>query len=347
MGHFVTVRLPSGLLTLQLGLAPVWAYGWQAGPPLFLLSLPLFLLSRRGTGWDALLSFGNGAVWTAAAGLLFRHLNPSSPPGIAWHDLLAASFSCAAFAAGNAFMVAVHRFLATGDLTHLRVSRAGKTFGLLFLVAGPPSYLLVLAAQTGPAPEVLVVSIWVLVAMALKGFLELHRANVRLQRALTELQQLSSTDPLTGLYNRRQFMDLIHREFSRHTRYGQPLSLLLLDLRNLKRINDTRGHPAGDAALCAVADALRSRLRTSDLAFRIGGDEFTVLLPNTDPRGAYALAQALYDRIRSQDPTLDVTIGVAGFPEHARDVDSLIAAADTALYRARATGDPVGVASSR
>ncbi|MDR7414879.1 MAG: GGDEF domain-containing protein [Armatimonadota bacterium] len=345
LGGFVVVRLRSGLLlSLQVPLAPVWLYGWPAAPPLFLLSLPALVLLHRTTFWRGLVYFGGGTVWSLLAGLAFQHVVPRFRPP--WGELGGMALGGTVYAVGTVLTVAAGHYLATGRLDPLSPRGLLGTGGVVFLVAGPPSYLMVLATQNPSQPHLLTLAIWLLTAMALKGFLETREANTRLREALTELQQLSVTDPLTGLFNRRHFMEILEREMSRHGRYGQPFSLLLLDVRNLKHINDTRGHPAGDAVLCSVADALRGRLRRSDLAFRIGGDEFAVLLPHTDPQGAYRLALGLYDRLRAQDPLADVTIGVAGFPAHARDPTSLIAAADAALYRARAVGDPVGIVQS-
>ncbi|MDR7440176.1 MAG: GGDEF domain-containing protein [Armatimonadota bacterium] len=342
LGTLVVVRLRSGfLLSFQVPLAPVWLYGWPAAPPLFLLSLPVLVLLHGTTFWRGLVYFGGGTVWSLLAGVVFQHVGLRLHPP--WGELGGMALGGAVYAAGTVLTAAAGHYLATGRLNPLSPRGLLLTGGVVFLVAGPPSYLLVLSTQNPSQPHLLTLAIWGLTAMALVGFLGTREANARLQEALRELQQLSITDPLTGLFNRRHFMDLLGREFSRHARHGHPFALLLLDVRNLKHINDTQGHPAGDAALCAVAEALLSRLRRSDLAFRIGGDEFAVLLPHTDPQGAYQLARSLYDRIRAQDPLLDVTIGVAGFPEHAHDATSLIAAADTALYRARASGDAVGI----
>ncbi len=341
-GSLIVVRLRSGLLlTLQIPLAPVWLYGWPAAPPLFFLSLPAVVLLHRTTLWRGLVYCGSGTIWAVLAGLLWQGVGTRF--GAPWGEPGGMALGSTVYAVGVVLTAAAGHLLATGRLPPSSPPGFLLASGVVALAAGPPSYLQVLAARNPSQPYVLITAIWLLTALALKGFLETREANARLREALAELQQLSITDPLTGLYNRRHFMDLLGREFSRHNRHGDPFALLLLDVRNLKHINDTRGHPAGDAALCAVAEALRSRLRRSDLAFRIGGDEFGVLLPNTDPQGAYRLARSLYDRIRVQDPLLDVTIGVAGFPEHAHDTTSLIAAADAALYRARASGDPVGI----
>src|SRR5271156_195140 len=108
---------------------------------------------------------------------------------------------------------------------------------------------------------------------------------------LKELQLNAVTDALTGLYNRRLFGESFEKELNRARRYGQPLGLVMLDLHRFKEVNDTHGHPRGDEVLQAAATTLKRALRTSDSAFRIGGDEFALLLPQTDPAQALALSR--------------------------------------------------------
>ena len=107
---------------------------------------------------------------------------------------------------------------------------------------------------------------------------------------LEELRTLAQEDPLTGLPNRRAFMRDLESELERTRRHGRPLALVLCDVDDLKHINDTHGHPGGDRALCAVARTLRDALRAGDTAFRIGGDEFAVLLPETTAEQAAIVA---------------------------------------------------------
>ncbi|MCL6499330.1 MAG: GGDEF domain-containing protein, partial [Firmicutes bacterium] len=211
--------------------------------------------------------------------------------------------------------------------------------------------LLLLALQTGPAAAFLEVGVWLLTAVAMKGLAETRRANERLQEALRELERLTVTDPLTGLWNRRHFVQVLPKELQRHARTGRPLSLLVVDLRSLKHVNDTCGHEAGDRALQHAAEVFRDRLRGSDLPFRIGGDEFALLLPDTDTQGAVTVAKAITDLLAgtrlecAPDARLEATVGVATFPHHGRDPDALVAAADAALYRAREKGLPVAAAA--
>jgi diguanylate cyclase (GGDEF)-like protein len=150
------------------------------------------------------------------------------------------------------------------------------------------------------------------------------------------LRVLADEDALTGLRNRRAFMRELETEVERARRYGRPLTLVLCDLDHFKLLNDTLGHPAGDRALCHVAQALATGLRTGDGAFRIGGDEFALLLPETAPAGAavaIARVSAAFEA-HAQEPfsELRVSCGAATLPHDAADGEALIRQADSALY---------------
>lgn len=142
-------------------------------------------------------------------------------------------------------------------------------------------------------------------------------------------------DPLTGLYDRRSFDRLLEMAIARSNRYGWPFTLVLLDLDGLKAINDQRGHPAGDAALRELAERFRRVLRSGDSAARIGGDEFAMILPNTEPD----LIPALLERVRSapgfEASCPSFSFGVAQCPKEADEFDSLVRLADERLYQAK------------
>jgi diguanylate cyclase (GGDEF)-like protein len=169
------------------------------------------------------------------------------------------------------------------------------------------------------------------------------------------LRALGSVDVLTGLFNRRYFESNFQREIAQAHRRGTPLALLLIDVDGLKNINDILGHGAGDAAICAVADALHHSLRASDLSARWGGDEFVVLAPDTGELAARALAERIGATVHlrsaarrplggaapSLAPTVTVSIGVvtagSDVPGQLR-TDAMFAAADRALYTAKGIG---------
>jgi diguanylate cyclase (GGDEF)-like protein len=165
-------------------------------------------------------------------------------------------------------------------------------------------------------------------------------ANLR-NLAIAELR--AATDSLTGLPNKRAVGDTLKRMLAQASRTFTPLSLLLLDLDHFKDINDRYGHPAGDQALANVGAALRSVLRDSDFAGRNGGEEFAVLLPDTDTSGATLTA----DKIRAAiaeislpglDLAITASVGIATYPDHATGPDRLESLADSALYLAKRTG---------
>jgi diguanylate cyclase (GGDEF)-like protein len=158
---------------------------------------------------------------------------------------------------------------------------------------------------------------------------------------LKSLHRNAVTDPLTGLYNRRLFTETFDKEINRARRYAHPLSLVILDLHRFKEVNDKHGHPRGDEVLQAAATTLRKTLRTSDSAFRIGGDEFALLLPQTDSAQASALSRrigiAFAEILRPLDLSITVTMdhGVATYPQDGEQRDSLIRIADERLYRTK------------
>ena len=156
---------------------------------------------------------------------------------------------------------------------------------------------------------------------------------------LKTLQLNAVTDPLTGLYNRRLFSETFERELNRGRRYGSPLGLVVLDLHRFKEVNDKHGHPRGDEVLRAAAATLKKALRTSDFAFRIGGDEFALLLPQTDAEQALALSRRVETVFLEMVPPLQLSVavsmdhGVATFPQDGEQADQLIRVADERLYR--------------
>ena len=162
------------------------------------------------------------------------------------------------------------------------------------------------------------------------------------------LELLAHTDPLTGVCNRRRFLELADDELSRAARHGQPLALLMLDLDHFKAVNDRFGHAGGDSVLRAFVDSALRVMRQGDVLARVGGEEFAALLPQTGRDGALALAQRMLQQVRELQVPLDgqvlritVSIGVAlrpmapGVPV---TVDALMAAADHALYQAKTQG---------
>jgi len=167
----------------------------------------------------------------------------------------------------------------------------------------------------------------------------------RIARYHAELMRLATTDPLTGLLNRRSFFDRGMAELRKARRAGQPACFLMLDVDHFKKINDTYGHKTGDVVLKALADKLSAALRPGDLAGRLGGEEFAVLLPETTLDAALIAAQRLCDgiaqmEVRPEDQIVKftVSIGAADFEKDALTLQPAMDRADAALYRAKAEG---------
>jgi diguanylate cyclase (GGDEF)-like protein len=158
---------------------------------------------------------------------------------------------------------------------------------------------------------------------------------------LKNLHRNAVTDPLTGLYNRRLFNENFDKELNRARRYAHPLSLVTLDLHRFKEVNDKHGHPRGDDVLRAAAATLKKALRTSDSAFRIGGDEFALLLPQTDTFQASGLSRRIgvvfAEILRPLDLSISVSMdhGISTYPQDGDHRDQLIRIADERLYSAK------------
>jgi two-component system cell cycle response regulator len=160
-----------------------------------------------------------------------------------------------------------------------------------------------------------------------------------------EARRLSLTDGLTGLWNRRQFELRAAQELERATRFGERFAVVLIDLDGFKAINDTYGHPIGDAVLVETAQRLSTHTREVDTVARYGGEEFVLLLPQTDAEGAGRVAEKVRAELAAQPVltdagplTISLSAGVAAHPENGVSVEALVAAADGALYAAKAAG---------
>jgi diguanylate cyclase (GGDEF)-like protein len=174
-----------------------------------------------------------------------------------------------------------------------------------------------------------------------------RQVGVSLERArlFQEVNNLAITDPLTGLHNRRSLFDLGRIEFSRAERFNRPFSALMLDLDHFKRINDNHGHPAGDIVLQEFVRLCRETVREIDLVGRYGGEEFIILMPETDLATATMVAERIRAHIEQgliplegRFETITVSIGVAARDENTTDLETLIARADQAMYIAKHRG---------
>ncbi len=170
---------------------------------------------------------------------------------------------------------------------------------------------------------------------------ELEMQKMELQRANAQLATLATTDGLTGLKNHRTFQERLAEEFGRSVRYGSPLSLIFLDVDRFKQYNDSFGHPAGDAVLKRVSDALVHTARLSDVVARYGGEEFAIILTETDAQEAKIAAERLRSAIQNEPWTqrqVTASLGIATFGVETHDPATLIAQADESLYYAKQNG---------
>lgn len=168
----------------------------------------------------------------------------------------------------------------------------------------------------------------------------LARVNVhiRLSRTLRFLRDISLTDDLTGCYNRRHGMYTLREWFARSKRYGTPFSMIYFDLNGLKTINDKYGHQAGDLLLRSVVGACKKLLRESDTLFRMGGDEFMVLCPDTDKRGAFICAERMQEAVKAVtivDKGASFAYGIAHSSDDYREMDEMLHSADSAMYECK------------
>jgi diguanylate cyclase (GGDEF)-like protein len=227
-----------------------------------------------------------------------------------------------------------YTFLMAGVMTIAFVIMSGVA--IVRLVLEPKAFIYVWAN---------IISLWLVAYLAAFLASEADKARRRVTEAKHQVENFSKVDWLTGLYNMKHFDVLSAQELSRAERYGRPLSIMMLDSDNLKMINDAHGHPKGDQHIMELARLITNQCRVSDTAVRYGGDEFLVLLPETDVVGARFLAERIRAAVEEQGLEVDgrragttVSIGIASYPKDAGDAMGLLARADAALYSSKQAG---------
>jgi diguanylate cyclase (GGDEF)-like protein len=162
---------------------------------------------------------------------------------------------------------------------------------------------------------------------------------------LNKAKLASETDELTGIYNMRGFGGIIDREFQQSERYSRPFALMMIDCDNLKEVNDKFGHEGGNRLLRHLVSVVQDKLRNTDVIARYGGDEFVVLLPETNGKGGYELSEriragvaASHFEILDQTVTTTVSVGITSYPDDGGSVVALLERADKAMYRAKSSG---------
>lgn len=237
------------------------------------------------------------------------------------------------------------------DLNGLQVCRilkddpTYKDIPIIFLTASQEHRHLLQAFEVGAvdyvtkpfnAPELLA---------RVRTHLELKHTKDQLKESLMELEQIATTDPLTGVPNRRYLLAFAEKEISRARRYKCDLSLLIMDIDHFKQVNDTYGHAIGDDVLKLVAQTTVKGLRKEDCFGRFGGEEFVILLPHTETRFALEAAQRIRQTIADLSFTvagkqlsISVSIGIASYQPSDCNLDALLKRADDALFEAKRRG---------
>jgi len=217
----------------------------------------------------------------------------------------------------------------------------GKTIGALVAIDATPS-----TAPPTPGPSLL---------MAVRALLEPSAIALDNAIIIQRVEAQSVTDDLTQLSNARYLHAALRRETKRAARHGRPLSLLFLDLDGFKQVNDSYGHLAGSKALVEAAAVIRSCARETDVVARFGGDEFSLILPDTAPEGAVSVAVRIRERLSAArfltsdglSVHLTASVGVATLPDVANSAEELLKAADMAMYKVKASGkDGIHIATA-
>jgi diguanylate cyclase (GGDEF)-like protein len=240
-----------------------------------------------------------------------------------------------------------------GGSTNLRLVRLRLFLALITMFAIPIAIVtpVVYGQARGEGASLLLPTLMIIALAAALGLLtvwlahrvlepaeQLEAALRSLEGAYDQARSEALLDGLTGLGNHRAFQEEIERQWSSATRYNRPIALVLLDLDEFKQINDQDGHSGGDLILKRIGSVINGSLRRSDRAFRVGGDEFAIILPDTDADGAYVVTRRLLaiclegESRRSAAPALSFSAGISAIPGAAQDRETLYRHADAALY---------------
>lgn len=273
---------------------------------------------------------------------------------IAWLAITHARGSFLLIAIGNGVLIGVlsglvaRDLLATGNSERPAIRATGWIYALnamIFLLRAIDTHTTTHNIDplnpSGLTPFMLLWWLCMVITITLGMFL------MTSERLQAELDLQANLDPLTGAHNRRAFSLLAEKEISRSLRYNRPLSVLLMDLDNFKKVNDQFGHDAGDTLLCLFVSCVNRILRREDMFCRFGGEEFVAMLPDTDAEMAYVVAERLRKSFATEATTVEfsgnltasmtVSIGIAQLRRD-EGIDTLLRRADTALYQAKHDG---------
>lgn len=319
---FGTLSLHFGGFLPDADWSGVWLTWWLGDASGALLVTPLLLSWAAGspTPRDRAWYIEAGIVFALlilVASVLFTGLSGFMPSGTP------RAFFCVPFLIWAAVRLGI-REAATATVLLAGIAVWGTLEGKgVFILDTPNSSLLLLQAY-----------------MAVAAIMTLILAAAVAERKVAEerLRELAISDPLTGIANYRHLITRLEGEVERSGRTDRPFAVIFMDVDGLKAINDRLGHIVGSRALCRVAEVLKASARAVDTAARYGGDEFALLLPETGAEEAAQVAQRLTEKLAqsTESPGVQVSLGVAVFPDDGRTPDALIGAADRRLYQARA-----------
>jgi diguanylate cyclase (GGDEF)-like protein len=318
-----TVSATCGVIGLSLGgiahsidAPSIWLTWWLADlafdfvvvPFLLIWSMRRTLVGQHGSAFEAIVLL-EGLLLVSQA--MFGGLFPSNPKDYSLE------FLCLSLLLWAAFRFRKHD--ATTAILLLSGSAVWGTFGPLMRDT-PSESLLLLQAYIGVAS----LTTMMIAALVFER-----------QQVAEELRHLSTTDSLTGIANYRQLIDQLQAEIERSQRTARPFAVLFLDIDGFKNINDQYGHLVGNRALRRLVEVLRLSCRAIDTPARFGGDEFVVVLPETDEAAVECVSRRIIDRLATnrETPFISVSLGVAVYPHHADTLEALLAAADRSLYK--------------
>ena len=311
-------------LGFVFAVAALVIFGWAPATFIYVTAPALVQIIQRKPLIRTVFNAGLFGIVGTIAGSTLTHLHGRSPGAI----LAQVVATAAILYAVNLLLVTAAISASGSEIAYPRLIRSNVRWTILpFTLMASSALMLVVLWQRTP-----------FLFGALAGPLVAISLYQRSTHRALNAMKLALTDPLTGLGNHRHFHERLERELAAASDSGGIVSLCFLDIDNFKRINDQYGHPAGDRVLAQIA----ARLRQGGEAFRLGGDEFAVLLPGIEADMALGIAQSIVARIGESDlgpiGAVTVSAGIATFPEHGRERESLIRLADGALYWAKEHG---------
>src|SRR6478609_794628 len=311
-------------LGFVFAVAALVLFGWAPATFIYVTAPTLVALMRGNPAIRTIFNAGVFGIVGTIAGLVLSQMNGTDAGAI----LAQVTVTSAILYAVNLLLVTAAISASGSELSYMQLVRSNVRWTALpFTLMASTALMLVVLWQRTP-----------FLFAALAGPLVAISLYQRSTHRALSAMRLALTDPLTGLGNHRHFHERLQREMALADEADTLVSLCFLDVDDFKRINDRFGHPAGDRVLSLVS----ARLRQGGEAFRLGGDEFAVLLPGADEQVALAVAESIIARIGEADlgpvGAITVSAGVATYPQHGRERDSLIRLADGALYWAKEHG---------